>query len=85
MPPCRKLTSFNSGVYLCEVGSYEGSGQTHPPAILTTSYVLPKHLHIWNELKSHLFQVTLNVWFRFDLGRREQLFLGLWKVQISLF
>jgi len=58
-----KLILCNSGVYLCEVGSYNGSVQTHHAAVLTTSYVLPKHLHIWEELMSNLFQVTLNFWF----------------------
>lgn len=38
---------FNSGIYLC-------SGQTHYPAVLTMSYVLPTHLHIWKELMSNL-------------------------------
>ena len=46
MPPCMKLVLFNSGVYLCEVGSCKGSGQTHHAAVLTMTYVLPKHLNI---------------------------------------
>lgn len=65
MPPCMKHILLNNGVKLCEVGSYDGSGQTHHAAVLTMSYVFAETFSIGTgeELMSNLFQVTLNFWF----------------------
>lgn len=38
---------FDSGVCLCEVGLFKGSGQMHHPTVLGMFHVLPKHLKIW--------------------------------------